>query len=212
MITLKPNKKYHVHPRFSNYSNHIVQYIGIDNKKDTTKYQVVPLEPGFYDKYNVHWFIEPRHQTEFPIHFGKEIEDFSFLFIAELRDLPEEIIAFAKKYDVIVERQIDDYGINCGAYSGPNLIWLSSTFDDPEEELAAFFHELGHIELGRLANKISHHMCIVSSEGAAWEIGFAIAAKEGYKWNYHSKAYQYGRRCLKSYIGGEYDDLKDIKE
>jgi len=39
-------------------------------------------------------------------------------------------------------------------------------------------------------------------------VHFTEAAKLGFKWDYRSKQYDYGRECLASYVNGEYDDIK----
>lgn len=121
--------------------------------------------------------------------------------------ISNEILQLAKKYHVTVSRRHDGYGTNCGACYGED-IYLSNTFDDKDEELYAFFHELGHIELERKYHK-GYHIEILLYEGAAWEIGYGLASKEGYSWasDYNSKAFKYARREFTTYIGCEYDNL-----
>lgn len=115
----------------------------------------------------------------------------------------------------IIERLADKYGIvlvsaaenarmngewrNNMACAG-STIFLNE-FDDPDIELAAFFHELGHVECGRSPYFHQHTpLCKMSQESLAWEVGLSIAAAEGYHWDYHSKQLKYARQCLISYI------------
>ena len=119
--------------------------------------------------------------------------------------IPVEIRILAKKHLVIVRRDRRNLARNQGCCTVRNHIWLAD-FDSPTIELAAFFHELGHILLYRTTK--SDCMSILSREGAAWELGFGVAKAEGYEWGYHSEAYTYGRECLRSYVDGEYDDTK----
>ena len=53
---------------------------------------------------------------------------------------------------------------------------------------------------------------LYQKEGSAWEIGFNEMAKAGFKLDYDSKQYQFVRKCMSSYIGGEYDDVTILNE
>jgi hypothetical protein len=89
--------------------------------------------------------------------------------------------------------------------SAGSTIFLNE-FDDPGIELAAFFHELGHVEVSRSPYfRGDQSVCKLSQEALAWEVGFTLARKEGYNWDYYSKQYNYARRCLKSYLHYERD-------
>lgn len=84
--------------------------------------------------------------------------------------------------------------------SAGSTIFLND-FDDPDLEIVAFFHELGHVEAGRspyFHQRVS--LCKLSQEALAWEIGLSIANKEGYSWDYYSKQLDYARNCLQSYL------------
>jgi hypothetical protein len=125
-----------------------------------------------------------------------------------------------------IERLADKYGVHLvsakegaeanGAQpnnmsSAGSTIFLNE-FDDPDIELAAFLHELGHVELGRTTyfhNEVS--FCLISKEALAWEIGFSIAKKEGYDWDYYSKQYDYARKCLLSYLHADGRELGGFK-
>ena len=119
----------------------------------------------------------------------------------------------------IFDRMKDKYGLefvdaetnekNNGAHPN-NLASAGSTiyfnkFDDPDIEVIAFFHELGHVEAGRSLS-LAHYrssLCKLSQESVAWELGLNIAAREGYTWAYNSKELRYARECLKSYLNYE---------
>jgi len=114
-------------------------------------------------------------------------------------------------YNVKISRFYDGYGDgnrNYGASAG-NDIYLAP-YDDPDLEIAACFHELGHILSGRelFPNKNKQYFtCKLTAESVAWEIGFREMAKAGFCLHYNSKEYEYARKSLASYIGGEYDDV-----
>jgi len=56
--------------------------------------------------------------------------------------IPEKLQTLAKKYGVAVERNAEMADHNQGAHAGTD-IWLGE-FDDPDLEVVAFFHEVGH--------------------------------------------------------------------
>lgn len=120
--------------------------------------------------------------------------------------LPGEIIKIAKDKDVFIVRDTDNCGKNYGASAG-NDIFLGE-FDDPEIELAAFFHELGHALMNKLILKRGCVMSTLSGEGTAWELGLGIAFEYGHKWEHDSHVMKWARKQLRSYINGEYDDTK----
>lgn len=114
-----------------------------------------------------------------------------------------------------IEHLADKYGITlvsaeenakCNGANRNNMsccgsIIFLNEFDDPDIELAAFFHELGHVEVSRTPYlRQSGFFCKISQEAVAWEFGISIAIAEGYKWGYYSKELQYARKCLASYI------------
>lgn len=98
-----------------------------------------------------------------------------------------------KRFNVIIQKH-EDCDPNQAACAG-NMIWVGE-FDDPEIELAAIFHEIGHIisifKTGYCVSKIS-------AEGMAWELAQNIAFDLGYVWKYDGKECQYARKCLNSY-------------
>ena len=117
-----------------------------------------------------------------------------------------------------IERLSDKYGItivsaeenkrlngehrNNMASSG-SMIFLNE-FDDPDFEIVAFFHELGHVEISRSPYfSFNSAFCYLASEALAWSVGFAIAEREGYVWDYRSKQKEYARECLKTYLNHE---------
>ena len=73
-------------------------------------------------------------------------------------------------------------------------------FNDQDLELAAFFHELGHIvSRKRMDLKQQSWMCTISNEAVAWEVGRSLAIEHGFKWDYHGKEMVYARQQLKGY-------------
>jgi hypothetical protein len=81
-------------------------------------------------------------------------------------------------------------------------------FDDPEIEIAAFFHELGHHVMSTTVLRgRGYTMSTMSAEGTAWEVGFGLAYEHGYVWNYSHKVMDWARKQLGSYWTSEYNDL-----
>jgi GNAT superfamily N-acetyltransferase len=116
---------------------------------------------------------------------------------AKKSDLPKAILDLADKYGVKVIRA-KEAGNNQASCAG-NAI-LMDYFDDPDLELVAFFHELGHIQNNRNS---AARFCLskLANEGAAWETAMHLATIHGYQWplDYHSKEQKYARECLSSY-------------
>lgn len=110
-----------------------------------------------------------------------------------------------------LQKVAEEYGatVTRDPFSGPNYASVVigrqhirlGPFTDPEEELAAFFHEIGHLELESLLKAAgrNQYTSVLAKEGAAWELGFCIARRHGYVWGYHSKAYAFARKCLATY-------------
>ena len=119
--------------------------------------------------------------------------------------IPKNIVHIANLYEVSVIRDVENCGKNSGACSG-NMIYLGE-FNDPQIELMAFFHELGHHEANKLVKGRSY-MSKLSCEGTAWELGLGIAANYGYKYENNHPAIIWARKQLRSYVDGEYDDTK----
>lgn len=109
-------------------------------------------------------------------------------------------VRIANKEKIKFERNVDQEP-NQGWSAGLDVIGLSK-FADPSVELAAFFHELGHIYVAREGQKCGNKiaLCTLSSEGAAWEKGFSLAASYGYTFAYDSHVCQWARYQLKTYL------------
>lgn len=106
------------------------------------------------------------------------------------------IQALADKYGVKVRRDT----VNCSPNTGCFCMDIAlGAFDDPDIELVAFFHELGHF-LSPPVIKRGNFMCRWSQEGLAWELGLAAAFEEGYEWKYQSKEMIWARAQLKTYV------------
>ena len=155
-----------------------------------------------------YFFVRPPSQSILnsqPLHLLFSVETTN----SELEAPQTEIERLADKYGVKLVSAEENARAN-GEYrnnmaSAGSTIFLNA-FDDPELELAAFFHELGHIELERspyFHQKVT--FCKISQEALAWEIGFSLAMAEGYNWEYHSKQKCYARDRLKSYVNYEGD-------
>lgn len=112
------------------------------------------------------------------------------------RMISPRIQALAAKYKVPVNRFPTDVERNHGACAGEDI--MLGEFDDPDIEIVAFFHELGHVLMNRRPNR-GYTMCTLSREGAAWELGLDAAWAEGFEWKYQSKEMEWARAQLKTY-------------
>jgi len=116
-----------------------------------------------------------------------------------MTELPEKLQILAKKYRVIVDRNPEMADHNQGAHAGTQ-IWLGE-FDDPDLEVVAFFHEVGHaLAAKKRFYPLGVGMCELSMEAVAWELGFSLAYDDGYRWVYDSKQMEYARKCFFSYL------------
>jgi hypothetical protein len=123
------------------------------------------------------------------------------------RNMGEYLHQVAKELDVDLTMDFTDPGRVDGGASCGKQIWIFPSKHDWVKELS-FWHEVGHVLLSRSMRSRPHYMSTLSKEGAAWEIGLSTAANYGRTWEYDSKEYQWARKHLASYVGGECDDLK----
>ena len=112
--------------------------------------------------------------------------------------IQDRILHIAERYSVSVKRDSENCLKNQAACAGRSI--FLGVFSDPEIELVAFFHELGHVMANELVLKRGYVMCTLSSEGSAWELGLGIAFMCGYKWDYYSNEMEYDRNQLKTYV------------
>ena len=89
----------------------------------------------------------------------------------KILEIPETIKKLAEEYGVSVSRDIENCNPNQGAIAGKE-IWLGR-FDDPEIEVVAFFHELGHVMSGKVLKR-GRTLTKLSGEGLAWEPGLGL--------------------------------------
>lgn len=143
-----------------------------------------------------------RHLMSLPIEeklaIMEQLRDRAILLrSARRRMLSPRIQALAAKYNVQVNRFPTDIERNRGACAGEDI--MLGEFDDPDIELVAFFHELGHVLMNRRPHR-GYSMCTISREGMAWEMGLDAAWAEGFTWEYQSKEMKWAREQLKTYI------------
>jgi len=112
--------------------------------------------------------------------------------------LPEVLGSIAEAHGVDLRRDVHEQQDRASQIA--NTIYLGE-FADPSIEALAFFHELGHILAARerIAVGIARSFCIMSNEGAAWELGLCEAAKNGFTWEYDSYEFNWGRRQYMTY-------------
>ncbi len=114
-----------------------------------------------------------------------------------MKELPIIIYEIAEKYRANVSRDTENCDCNSGGSAGRN-IWLGE-FDDDEIELAAFFHELGHVLSDEYVLKRGKTFTKLSGEGLAWELGFGISFEHGYEWDYNSHVMKWAREQFRTY-------------
>jgi|DEB0MinimDraft_6_1074348.scaffolds.fasta_scaffold71058_1 hypothetical protein len=98
-----------------------------------------------------------------------------------------------------------DAYLNESACAGRDEIWVG-VYDNKDEEIAAFFHELGHCITTNL--KDFHHTEFdkFHMELDAWIVGLTEAYK--YKYLMEPSTFRYMVKCLESYIGWEEREIK----
>lgn len=116
---------------------------------------------------------------------------------AEVVDIPHFFKQIAHKYNATVIRDVENCDKNSGGSAGKEI--FLGEFDDPEIEIVAFFHELGHT----LSSTVCKRGCVmskISGEGLAWELGLGIAFEHGYKWDYYSHVMKWAREQYATYF------------
>jgi hypothetical protein len=98
-----------------------------------------------------------------------------------------------------------DAYLNESACAGRDEIWVG-VYDNKDEEIASFFHELGHCISTNL--KDFHHTEFdkFHMELDAWIVGLTEAYK--YKYLMEPSTFRYMVKCLESYIGWEEREIK----
>jgi hypothetical protein len=125
-----------------------------------------------------------------------------------MKELPTYLIELAKKYNVKLIRY-DACAKNAGASSG-DCIWLGD-YDNPDNELITFFHELVHCKFYEdicsflNIDKLPDSLSFLSNEGTCWEYGLALAKANGYEWDFESEPYKYAFEQYITYIGDDRD-------
>lgn len=95
-----------------------------------------------------------------------------------------------EKGDQLCEWNGEDSYINRSYVCGNDRIELG-IYENKELLIASFFHELGHIT----DTKNGYY----NSEEKAWEIGFKLAEKYGYKFS--AQTYKWAQKELETYVG-----------
>lgn len=83
--------------------------------------------------------------------------------------------------------------------------------------LVDFFHELAHLtfdkyiniknsRFGKTVGKNFLYFSNLSHEALMWEIGFRLASRFGYEWDYRDDVYRHAYKHLLTYVLSEYDD------
>jgi len=118
-----------------------------------------------------------------------------------LNPIPQKLLDIAAKYNVTVKRDMINDSHNRGSSAGKET--FLGPFDDPDIEVVAFFHELGHALSDEMVCKRGRVMSKISGEGLAWELGLGIAYEHGYEWDYHSKEMVWARQQLGTYVNNK---------
>ena len=100
--------------------------------------------------------------------------------------------------------------------SSDRVIYLGE-YNSEDCMVADFFHELAHLvyekylyveysRFGKTVGKNFLYFSKLSEEALMWEIGFRLASKFGFEWNYNHLVYRHAYKHLLSYILNEFDD------
>ena len=111
-------------------------------------------------------------------------------------NIDDTILEIAGQYFVTVQLDNEHCDRNKAAQAGMEI--FLGKFDDDSIKLLAFFHELAHAVFP--LHDAEFHLSTISKEGAAWEYAIGLAAKHGFKYDYDSEGFRYGRMSLYSYI------------
>ena len=115
----------------------------------------------------------------------------------------------AEKYDVEAEFTDED---KLNSYSRGYSIVLGK-FEDEDEFIATFFHELAHsltsgLLLRDLEREDEHIIpSTLASEGFAWVHAIQLAKENGFEWPIGHKVYQFMYECLFLYAFRYNDDV-----
>lgn len=90
-----------------------------------------------------------------------------------------------------------DAYLNESACAGKDEIWIG-VYDNKDEEIAAFFHELGHCISPNMKDFHYTEYSTFHAELDAWMVGLIEAYK--YKYLIKPSTLKYMVRCLESYI------------
>jgi hypothetical protein len=93
---------------------------------------------------------------------------------------------------------INDSSILNQAFCEGKTIRMGS-FDEPDKETLAFFHELGHALSDTVIKGRAHFFSMLSREGLAWEIGLGIAFEHGMEWHPNHPAMIWARTQFETY-------------
>lgn len=83
--------------------------------------------------------------------------------------------------------------------------------------VADFFHELAHLtfdkyiniknsRFGKTVGRNFLYFSKLSHEALMWEIGFRLASRFGYEWDYRDEVYRHAYKHLLTYVLSEFDD------
>ncbi|MGO9115784.1 MAG: hypothetical protein ACLP9L_41790 [Thermoguttaceae bacterium] len=119
--------------------------------------------------------------------------------------IDDTILDIAAQYaDIVVHFDDENCSRNNGACAGKDI--FLGEFDDDSIKMFAFFHELAHAVFP--FHGAEYHLSAISCEGAAWEYAIGLAAKHGYKYDYDSPEFQYGRQKLYTYVHNQTGELQ----
>ena len=90
-----------------------------------------------------------------------------------------------------------DAYLNESACAGRDEIWVG-VYDNKDEEIASFFHELGHCISPNMGDFHHTEYSIFHVELDAWMVGLIEAYK--YKYLMKPSTFKYMVKCLESYI------------
>jgi len=107
------------------------------------------------------------------------------------------------------EENGEEMYLNRSFCAGRDEIWVG-VYDDEDEEVASFFHELGHCISHSFDNLHHSEFRMFHVELDAWMLGLT----EAYKHNYLIKpsTFKFITDCINSYVGYEEREISNFKK
>jgi len=184
----------------------------------TLKREVFSPDDGTWSDGWFCYFVHAREERDFPesclLQSKSSLQEAQAFLEAHLqKEYLKSFDAFSKVYDEMAEK----YGVSWRRAPKEESPWYAGNhaaqvekeitlyaFDDPECELLAFFHELGHTQ----AEPLRFGFSVTLYEGQAWIWGLQALEKLGYRWDgFSDPPMKWAHKQMATYYYSESDIL-----